>query len=238
MFLFSSRERGEHPATDEFLRLAGQFGIPTVSLSYQAFKSAQAERTPPPGAPLPAWRKQYDRQAMDMLSGFSPDICVLAGYMLIVGPEMCRRYRMINLHPAAPGGPTGTWREVIWRLIDTRARSTGAMVHLVTPELDQGPVVTYCTFPIAGAEFDPGWSEVGRRSAAEVMAAEGEGNALFRIIRQHGAARELPLIVATLKALAERRITIDNDGVRDASGERTTALDLTPRVDDVMGKVL
>jgi len=72
------------------------------------------------------------------------DLCVLAGYMLIVGPEMCTRFNMINLHPAAPGGPTGTWQDVIWQLIKQRARETGVMMHLVTPELDRGPVVSYC----------------------------------------------------------------------------------------------
>jgi phosphoribosylglycinamide formyltransferase-1 len=46
---------------------------------------------------------------------------------------------MINLHPAAPGGPTGTWQEVIWQLIEGRAVETGVMMHLVTPELDRGP---------------------------------------------------------------------------------------------------
>jgi folate-dependent phosphoribosylglycinamide formyltransferase PurN len=64
---------------------------------------------------------------MERLTGFNPDINVLAGYMLIVGAEMCQRYDMINLHPAIPGGPKGTWREVIWKLIETGASETGPL---------------------------------------------------------------------------------------------------------------
>ena len=47
-------------------------------------------------------------------------VLVMAGYMLIVSPAMCRRFAILNLHPALPGGPTGTWQEVIWRLLDER----------------------------------------------------------------------------------------------------------------------
>ncbi|GAH59253.1 unnamed protein product, partial [marine sediment metagenome] len=43
-----------------------------------------------------------------------------------------QRYNMVNLHPAAPGGPTGTWQEVIWQLIENKAEETGVMMHLVT----------------------------------------------------------------------------------------------------------
>jgi hypothetical protein len=74
---------------------------------------------------------------------------------------MCLRYNMINLHPAAPGGPAGTWQEVIWQLIRTGAHKTGVMMHLVTPELDRGPVVTYCIFSIRGSTpFDGYWQEI------------------------------------------------------------------------------
>jgi len=61
--------------------------------------------------------------------------------MLIVSEELCQKYDMINLHPAPPGGPTGSWQEVIWTLIQNKADTAGAMIHLVTPELDRGPAL-------------------------------------------------------------------------------------------------
>ena len=71
---------------------------------------------------------------------------------------------MINLHPAAPGGPAGTWQEVIWQLIEGDAMETGVMMHLVTSELDKGPPVTYCTFPIRDTPCDRHWTEIKNQS--------------------------------------------------------------------------
>ena len=135
--------------------------------------------------------------------------------MLIVSPEMCQNYAMINLHPAAPGGPKGTWQEVIWHLIADNATETGVMMHRVTKALDEGAPITYCTFPIRGKSFDLLWQELGVRlnlqSLPELIVQEGESNALFQRIRQEEVKREIPLIVLTLKALAEQRIRISGD---------------------------
>ncbi|GAI48417.1 unnamed protein product, partial [marine sediment metagenome] len=119
---------------------------------------------------------------------------------------MCRRYNMINLHPAAPGGPAGTWQEVIWQLIKSGAEETGVMMHLVTPELDKGPPVTYCTFPIKGEPFDKYREEIQGHPLEEVKKSQGENNPLFRLIRQHGLAREFPLIISTLKTFSRGKI--------------------------------
>ena len=72
------------------------------TFSYQKFKSKIAAGSSAEKEALPSWRLDYDREVMRRLEGFRPDLCVLAGYMLIVGPEMCQKYDMLNLHPAAP----------------------------------------------------------------------------------------------------------------------------------------
>jgi phosphoribosylglycinamide formyltransferase-1 len=159
--------------------------------------------------------------------------------MLIGGAEMCQRYNMINLHPAAPGGPAGTWQEVIWQLIEEKAEQTGVMMHLVTPELDRGPVVTFCTFPIMGEPFDRYWRELEGRSIGQVKAGDGENNHLFQLIRQHGLAREFPLIVATIKAFSEGRVRVSHDRkVVDAEGRPIGGYDLTGEIDDQLPKKL
>ena len=147
---------------------------------------------------------------MNRLKDFHPDVHVLAGYMLIVGAEMCQRYNMINLHPAAPGGPTGTWQEVIWQLIDNKAQETGVMMHLVTPELDKGPPVTYCTFPIRGGPFDRYWEDIEKLPANSTKRHVVE-DTLFKLIRQHGLAREFPLIISTLKAFSQGKIRVTKE---------------------------
>lgn len=232
-FVFCSREYGETEATDSFLKMVEDYQIPLVTFSYQKFKSkikrpeSESEVTFPP-----SWRLDYDREVMTRLEQFHPDLCVLAGYMLIVGPEMCHKYDMLNLHPAAPSGPAGTWQEVIWKLIESNAEQTGAMMHLATPELDKGPVVTYCTFPIKGEPFDKHWEVVKKKTSDQLKKEQGEDNPLFKLIRQHGVVRELPLIVSTIKAFSEGkvRITVDKKVV-DAEGRPIIGYNLTEEID-------
>jgi phosphoribosylglycinamide formyltransferase-1 len=227
-FVFSNREPGESTESDLFFELVGGYHIPLIHFSSRRFQPEMRREA------ISRWRLEYDREVMKRLKEFHADLCVLAGYMLIVGDEMCRRYSMINLHPAAPGGPAGTWQEVIWKLIEDRAESTGAMMHLVTPELDMGPPVSFCTFPIRGEPFDQYWKEMEGHSIEEVKKDQGEDNSLFRLIRQHGLAREFPLITATIRAFSEGRVRIESDRVLDASGATVEGYDLTPEMDEVM----
>jgi len=228
--VFLNREPGESAESDLFIRLVESYNIPLVCFSYKGFKADKSNTTGHQGGGLPQWRLDYDREVMARLRGFSPDLCILAGYMLIVGPEMCSRYNMINLHPAAPGGPTGTWQEVVWQLIKKGAEETGAMMHLVTPELDRGPVVSYCTFPVRGEPFDSYWQQIKDKPLEEVKREQGKRNSLFKLIRKHGLAREFPLIIATLKAFSQGRVKITNGRVVDAEGRLISGYNLTDEI--------
>ena len=141
---------------------------------------------------------------------------------------------MINLHPAAPGGPTGTWQEVVWQLIDNKAQETGVMMHLVTPKLDKGPPVTYCTVPIRGKPFDRYWDEIERHLLSEIKKREGENNPLFKLIRQHGLVREFPLIISTLKAFSQGRVKIMAGKVVDAERKPIKGYNMTNEIDEVV----
>jgi folate-dependent phosphoribosylglycinamide formyltransferase PurN len=232
-FVFCNREPGEAKESDLFLKLAESYGIPIVCFSYRRFKASSGSPIIDQAEGLPTWRLDYDREVMKRIQGFHPDLCVLAGYMLITGKEMCQRYNMINLHPAAPGGPKGTWQEVIWRLIESKADASGVMMHLVTPELDMGPPVTYCTFPIRGKPFDKYWREVEGQPIEEVKKRQGENNPLFRLIRKHGLAREFPLIIATLKAFSQGKIRISPEKqVVDAAGKPIKGYNLTDETNE------
>lgn len=231
-FVFVSRELGESAETDKFITLAKSYNIPVVCCSYKRYRQ-EHRKSSYEDEEFPEWRLGYDREVMRLLSAFpKPDINILAGYMLIVGPEMCTRYAMVNLHPAAPDGPTGTWQDVIWSLIDTGAASSGVMTHLVTPELDKGPVVSYCRYAIRHANmFDTYWREIEGFCAREVKAAEGDQNRLFREIRRHGAAREMPLIVSTIKAFSEGLIVVRDGQTYDGGGARISGYDLSEPID-------
>ena len=236
-FVFCNREPGESEESDLFLKLVKDYRIPLICFSYQRFKGNRGTAITNQAGSLPLWRLDYDREVMARLQGFHPDLCVLAGYMLIVGEEMCQRYKMINLHPAAPGGPTGSWQEVIWQLIGNKAEETGVMMHLVTPELDKGPPVTFCTFPIRGKPFDRYWLELEELPLTSPE-RHNEENPLFRLIRKHGLAREFPLIISTLKAFSQGKVKIMSGKVIDADGRPISGYNLTDEINElVKGKI-
>jgi len=234
-FVFCNRDPGESQESDLFLKLVEEYHIPFICFSYQKFKARQDVSVTNQTETLPLWRLEYDREVMKRLQNFHPDLCVLAGYMLIVGKEMCLRYNMINLHPAAPRGPAGTWQEVIWQLIDNKAQETGVMMHLVTPDLDKGPPITYCTFPIRGEPFDKYWAEIEGHSLEGVKKKQGENNRLFKVIRQHGLSREFPLIIATIKAFSQGRIKITADKkLVDSEGKFINGYNLTDEINEAV----
>ncbi|MFQ5835211.1 MAG: phosphoribosylglycinamide formyltransferase [bacterium] len=216
-FVFSNRTKREGRESDRFFKLVEKLGIDLVSFSSRNFRpemrrKALVEEKRGKIKLISYWRSLYDEEIIKRIDKFEVDLIVLAGYMLIVGEKLCRKYPMINLHPAAPKGPRGTWQEVIWKLIEKGARQTGVMMHLVTPQLDAGPPLTYCTFPIRGGKFDSLWEKLEeklkRKPLEKIKREEGEAEPLFKEIRKEGARRELPLIVHTLKALSDKTIEL------------------------------
>jgi phosphoribosylglycinamide formyltransferase 1 len=238
-FVFCSRERGETEPTDRYLDIVQAYGIPLVSYSYQKYRARRGMPNPDPNASLPQWRIDYDNDVLKMLDKFHPDLCYLAGFMLITTPVMCDKYEIINLHPAEPGGPAGTWQQVIWKLIETNAKTQGVKMHVAIPALDMGPTATYCSFPIRGKAFDKYWEEIKGKSIEQIKAEQGVENMLFKTIREHGAVRELPLTVATLRVFSEGKIKITKDRqVVDAKGKIIKGYDLTKEIDAVVKRNL
>lgn len=230
-FVFCSREPGESENTDLFIKQVNDYNIPLVCVSVSKFAQGRQQPVGSKDGNLPGWRAEYDRTVMDRLKGFDCKLCLLAGYMLIVGAEMCGRYNMINLHPALPDGPKGTWQEVIWQLIKEDAVQSGAMMHLVTPALDRGPVISFCRFAVRGPAFDPLWDAIRNTPLDEVKARDGQENALFKMIRQSGFERETPLILHTLTAFSQGRITITDGTLLDDQNRPIPGYDLSAGID-------
>jgi phosphoribosylglycinamide formyltransferase 1 len=229
-YVFCNRERGEHEPADRLLDLAAEHGLPVITFSSQAFRRAAGGPPARLGEPLPPWRSDYDEAVGRLIEPFGTRTAVLAGYQLIA-PELCRRFDLINLHPAAPGGPIGLWQEVIWQLIEGQAERSGITIFLATPELDKGPAISYCTYSIRDSAIEPLWAAAQEKSADWLRTAEGEESELFQAIRRRGAVRETPLLLATLSALAEGRIRIVDGHIAGPGGETTAPLDLSDQVE-------
>lgn len=227
--VFSDRERGEAAESDRFLDLVARLGFPTVTLSSRA-SWAEAQNL---NVSRAAWREEYHRGVADLLVPYRLGVLVMAGYMLIASPTLCRRFAILNLHPALPGGPTGTWQQVIWELLENEAQETGAMIHLATAQLDRGPVVSTFRFSLQGPDWEPLWKQFRDKrrtmSVQEIAQAEGEAEPLFAEIRRRGEVREIPLLFQTLRRFAQGRLNTAN-GCVFAEADRLP-LDLTEAVE-------
>ena len=229
-FVFCNRDPGEQPGSDEFMALVRSHRVPLVTLSSQRLRRQRKARS------FAEIREVFDRQAMALLAQYHPDVCVLGGYMLFTAPEMVGRYTMLNLHPALPGGPIGTWQEVIWQVIEDGAAEHGATVQVATDDWDKGPTASYVSFTVRGGDYDALWAEVEGRDVAALKAEHGEALPLFQRIRQEGIRRERPLVVETLKALAEGRLRVADRQVVDAAGAPIPGLCLNPEVERALAR--
>ena len=212
-FVFCNWDNKEepNPKRDErkkFFDLIGSYGIPLVTLSWKTFMPELRIDNEP------RWRDEYGKEMRKLLSEYEFDLGILAGYMLWVDDATCEEYDLLNLHPALPDGPKGTWQEVIWNLIENGADRQGAMMHICTPDWDRGAAVSFCGFPIRGGDYDELWKKTKNKLASsslkEMMEKEGTEEPLFKRIREDGAKRELPLVVSTIRQFAEGNIVMRN----------------------------
>jgi phosphoribosylglycinamide formyltransferase-1 len=122
-----------------------------------------------------ASREAFDLALQQVIDSFAPDLVVLAGFMRILSAPFVAHYagRMLNIHPSLlPDFPgLHTHRQALAAGVPRH----GASVHVVTAELDHGPV-------LAQAEVDvlPGDTET--TLAARVLVQE---HILYpRVVRQ------------------------------------------------------
>jgi phosphoribosylglycinamide formyltransferase 1 len=198
-FVFVNRVKGQTKRTDRFLDLIESRGIPLITLSSRDFRRSHDNK---PWAEL---REEFDRTAIELLRPHSADIAVHAGYMLIA-PLLCSEYLTLNLHPALPGGTIGMWQQAVWDVITEGLDETGAMIHVSTEDVDEGPVLSTAKFSVKGEELAPLWEEVSNADIAALKEEPGENLPLFKAIREAGLLRERPLLIETLKAVASGRI--------------------------------
>ena len=230
-FVFCNREPGQFVATDELFRQVESYGLPLITLSDRRFRKERGGEIARAGQPLPPWRTDYDTAVTGLLAPYNYDVGMLAGYMLVMTPPLFASHPMLNLHPAAPGQPEGTWQDVTWKLIDQRVDHGGVRIHLVTAGLDEGPIVTYCTYPLRGATIDLLWRNAEDRATTQIRDSEGEQFPLFQEMRRRGAMRELPLVVESLRALADGRLRIDGGAIFAADTRIVRGYDLSPEIE-------
>ncbi|MFA4043443.1 MAG: hypothetical protein HZRFUVUK_000208 [Candidatus Fervidibacterota bacterium] len=242
-FVFCNRELHESPHSDAFIELVKREGLTLITFSSAKFEP-QLRKKGLSGdeEALKRWRRMYDEHVYELIKPFGVEISFLAGYMLILSDWMCERHTFLNLHPAIPGGPKGTWQDVIWQLIAQRADVAGAQIHIATPQLDEGPPVSFCKFSLRTENFIQLWNRLEEElrciSLEELREAYGESYPLFAEIRKHELAREMPLIVITLRMLADGMIELRGRDVFFEGKRCEGGVDLSEQVDLAVSELL
>ena len=89
-----------------------------------------------------------DRAIVDILKAREVGLVCLAGFMRLVGPPMLDAFpnAILNIHPSLL--PAFPGLDAQRRALEHGVRVTGATVHVVTSELDAGPIVLQAAVPV------------------------------------------------------------------------------------------
>ena len=91
-------------------------------------------------------RTEFNRALLDVVDAMKPDLIVLAGFLVVIPPEMIRKYenRIINIHPSLIPSFCGTGYyglKVHEAALARGVKVVGATVHFVDEGTDTGPII-------------------------------------------------------------------------------------------------
>ena len=93
-------------------------------------------------------RESFDRAVSAELERHGVELVALAGFMRIFSPWFPPRWagRILNIHPSLL--PSFKGLHVQRQALEAGVRLSGCTVHLVTPDLDAGPIVAQAAVPV------------------------------------------------------------------------------------------
>jgi phosphoribosylglycinamide formyltransferase-1 len=93
-------------------------------------------------------RDDYDRALVRELQQRHVDLVCLAGFMRVLGPPMIDAFpnRIVNIHPSLLPSFPGV--DAQGQALEHGVKLAGVTVHLVTSELDAGPIVLQRAVPV------------------------------------------------------------------------------------------
>ena len=99
-------------------------------------------------------RDEYDRALVRELQSREVGLVCLAGFMRIVGASLIDAYpnAILNIHPALLPSFTGV--NAPRQAIDHGVKISGVTVHLVTSDLDAGPIIVQRAVPVLDDDSD------------------------------------------------------------------------------------
>jgi phosphoribosylglycinamide formyltransferase-1 len=112
-------------------------------------------------------RERFDRAVSAALEAAGVDLVCLAGFLRIFSPWFPARWanRLVNMHPSLLPAFKGLHPQQ--QAIDAGVRLSGATVHLVTSDLDAGPIIAQAAVPVLP-------DDTAATLAARILVAEHE----------------------------------------------------------------
>jgi phosphoribosylglycinamide formyltransferase-1 len=134
-------------------------------------------------------RAGFDRALVTALKSHQVDLVVLAGFMRVLGDEFLGAFpqRVINIHPALLPAFPGVHAQR--QALDAGVKVAGCTIHFVDQGVDTGPIIAQAAVP--------------------VLEDDDEEALRARIL-----AEEHRLLPAVVRAMAERRVIVENRRVR------------------------
>jgi phosphoribosylglycinamide formyltransferase-1 len=138
---------GDHPARAVLvgsndpeaggLKKAAEMGVDTFAVDHRPFKGD---------------REAFQAELLQHLKAAQPDIVCLAGFMRVLTESFVREFegRMLNIHPSLLPKYKGLHTHA--RAIEAGDTEAGCTVHLVTPALDDGPILGQARVPILAGD--------------------------------------------------------------------------------------
>ena len=138
---------GDHPARAVLvgsndpdaggLKKAAEMGVDTFAVDHRPFKGD---------------REAFQAELLKHLKAAQPDIVCLAGFMRVLTESFVREFegRMLNIHPSLLPKYKGLHTHA--RAIEAGDTEAGCSVHLVTPALDDGPILGQARVPILAGD--------------------------------------------------------------------------------------
>ncbi|HCA22206.1 MAG TPA: phosphoribosylglycinamide formyltransferase [Lachnospiraceae bacterium] len=124
--------------------------VGVISNNYNVFSLERAEKAGIPNAVVspkdfPS-RDEFNAALLAKVDSFSPDLIVLAGFLVVIPPAMIDKYenRIINIHPSLIPSFCGTGYyglKVHEAALARGVKITGATVHYVDKGTDTGPII-------------------------------------------------------------------------------------------------
>jgi phosphoribosylglycinamide formyltransferase-1 len=155
------------------LNRAREAGITTAAIDHRPFAKDRAG---------------FEAALQSVLDAHGIELICLAGFMRLLTPEFVSAWlgRMINIHPALL--PAFKGLDTHARALAAGAKTHGATVHFVVPEMDSGPIIAQASVPVLA-------DDTPETLAARVIAVEHK------------------IYPAALRAVAEGRTRVEQENI-------------------------